>query len=261
MFRKHLICASLLISGLFLPVQHPLCAQPSGASPAAPSLMASASAERCPIVVDFSNFYRDTYKQTEKDYIRFNPNETRPSADSLEAWTKEAMPTALSYSRDGGPWSQDIYSAKQQFIIPDQPAGQHGYSLRLTFMSGKGPSYAYTYFKPILGADKKTVLALDGQAVKGMKRSKEITVQLSQKLMQGNPHLLSGQTVAVYEEKEYPVNTQGSFRLTVPFEPPQTLEIHYKSPQNYTLNIYKRDFAVTPQSSSTVVVDMMDVAD
>ena len=255
-----LFCYALLASSLILSVQVPISAQAADSTDTAPVLIAAAVPAKSSLVIDFNTFYGDKYKEIEKEFTKFSPQE-KPSPDSLKVWTQDAMPDSVNYSRDEGPWSKDIYASNRKFIIPDQPAGLHGYSLRFTFISGKGPSYAYMYFRPTIDPGKNALLDLDAQDVKGMTRGKDITVQLSQKLMECNPFLLSGQCRAHYEEKEYPVDSQGRFRIKVPFEPPQTLEIHYKTPNKHTLNIYKQNFAVTPESSDTVVVDMTDVAD
>ena len=172
---KIFFCSALLASGLVLSVQAPANAQTAGGSGSAPVLVAEAAAGESSLVIDFNTFYREKYKEIEKEFTKFSPQE-KPAADSLKVWTKDAMPDSVNYSRDEGPWSKDIYASGHKFVIPGQPSGRHGYNLRFTFVTGKGPSYAYMYFRPTMEPGKSAVLDLDAQDVKGMTRSKEITV-------------------------------------------------------------------------------------
>ncbi|MBQ7568319.1 hypothetical protein IJT17_05880 [bacterium] len=261
MNSKLYFCSALLALGLAVSAQDCVSAQPALVSAAEPVLMAEATVNGFPVIVDFRTFYHDKRQQIRDELKKCDPNGPEPAEDSLTVWATDAMPTALSYSRDDGAWSQDIRPEKHRFVIPSQPVGRHGYNLRFTFVTGKGEHYAYMYFRPNVEPGQGAVLDVDAQDVEGMTCSRQITIQLSKQLMQCSPNLLSGKAKAIYEEKEYTVSPQGSFRVTVPFEPPQVLEVHYKLPHTHTLNIYKQNFAVTPESSDTVIVDMMDVAD
>ncbi len=181
------------------------------------------------LVVDMHALRSQLYEENYQVYLdNCTDSEKKNAKDMAEGWTMKQMPLELSFSRDGGAWSEPYEVQDSSVCIPDQPLGKHTYDVRYTYSSGVCTYYAYATYKDVVVSPNSSWIHVDRDDKEQWQWNKTITFELSPALLASHPSLIKEYSATI-DTISYHINDDGTIEVKCEFQEPRDLNIDFHS--------------------------------
>ncbi len=210
------------------------------------------------LVVDMHTLRDQLYEENYKICLNnCTDSEKKNAKDMAEDWTMKQIPLELSFSRDGGAWSEPFEVQDSSVCIPDQPLGKHTYDVRYTYSTGLKTYYAYTTYKDVIVSPNSSWIHVDKNDGEQWQWNKTIIFELTPELLASHPSLIKEYSATI-DTISYHINENGTIEVKCDFQEPRDLDIDFHSegttldsPPDLRVTIPK--FYIEPSTSRFII--------